>query len=116
DCLSGTADFTTSTFTPGVNGGYSGDSVFIHPDGTRLFWHIGTFIESFDLTLHKVTAEYATGLPTTSATSIQMSSDGNLITMSNGDGASVTVETHFGRVIATGQDTGAPEIITGPAR
>lgn len=39
DVLSGTADLSASTFTPGSSGGYNGVSnVFIHPDGTRLFW------------------------------------------------------------------------------
>lgn len=43
DVLSGTADLSVSTFTPGLAGGYSGSSaqVFLTPDGTRLY---GTLI------------------------------------------------------------------------
>jgi hypothetical protein len=43
DVLSGTADLSLSTYTPGIAGGYPGASsqVFIHPDGTRLFWNVG---------------------------------------------------------------------------
>jgi len=49
--LSGTADLSLSTFTPGQAGGYPGNGapVFIHPEGTRLFWNVGSQVEFFDL-------------------------------------------------------------------
>jgi hypothetical protein len=118
DTLSGTADFTTSTYTPGQSGGYpgSGAPVFIHPDGTRLFWSVGTTISSFDLTAHKVTVVYTTGLPTTSAASIVMSADGKQISMGNGNGDWVAIETIYGHITASGQDSGATQTFIGPAR
>ena len=56
DVLSGTADLSVSTFTPGLAGGYPGSSanVFAHPDGTRLFWNVNTLLVAFDLNTHKI--------------------------------------------------------------
>ncbi len=116
DVFSGTADLTASTFTPGVNGGYSGGEVFIHPDGTRLFWHLGPFIESFDLTTRKVTAQFNSGLPTTFASSMLLSADGAAISISNGAGAAVVLDTRNGNILSTSQDTGAPLLFVGPMR
>ena len=45
DVLSGTADLSVSTYTPGTDEGYQGGNVFVHPDGTRLFWSVGTNLE-----------------------------------------------------------------------
>lgn len=118
DVLSGTADLTVSTFTPGVNNGYPGaaSSVFVHPDGTRMFWHVGPNIESFDLTGHKVTATYNSGLPTTSASDILMSADGGTISISNGAGNTVIIETHFGNIMYEAADMGATQYFMGPGR
>jgi hypothetical protein len=117
DVLSGTADLSASTYAPGMNTGYPGTgSVFIHPDGTRLFWGVGTFVESFDLTTRKVTAQYSSGLPTTSGTAIEMSPDGAFVSMSNGNGDSVLIDTRYGSVVGTGQEVGAPLVYLGPVR
>jgi hypothetical protein len=116
DILSGTADLTASTFTPGQNGGYGSSEVFIHPDGTRLFWHLGPFIESFDLTTRKVTAQYDSGLPTTSASTMILSPDGATISISNGAGQAVVLETRYGNILSTSQDSGAPLLYVGPLR
>jgi hypothetical protein len=97
DVLSGTADLSSSTYTPGMNNGYSGDgNVFIHPDGTRLFWNVGPFVESFDLTTRKVTAQFSSGLPTTSGITFGFSQDGTLATLSNGQGMAVILDTQYG--------------------
>jgi hypothetical protein len=102
DVLSGTADLSASTFTPGMNNGYNGVSnVFIHPDGTRLFWAVGPYVESFDLTARKVTAQFDSGLPTTSAITFGMSQDGTLATMSNGQGMGVVQDVQYGVIQLT---------------
>jgi|SRR5579871_439266 len=106
DVLSGTADLTASTFTPGFNNGYNGVSnVFAHPDGTRLFWAVGHYLESFDLTRRKVTAEFDSGLPTTSAITLEVSQDGSMATMGNGQGMVVVLDTRSGIVAATVQNS-----------
>jgi hypothetical protein len=97
DVLSGTADLSASTYTPGFDTGYNGFSnVFVHPDGTRLFWAVGPNLESFDLTQRKVTAQFSSGLPTTSAITLEVSQNGSFATMSNGQGNGVVLDTHYG--------------------
>lgn len=97
DVLSGTADLSVSTYAPGSRGGYNGVSnVFIHPDGTRLFWAVGPYLETFDLTRRKVTAEFDSGLPTTSVIALEVSQDGKTATLSNALGGVVVMETHYG--------------------
>lgn len=114
DVLSKTADLTTSTYTPGMAGGYPGGSVFIHPDGTRLFWDVGGQLAVFDLPSHRVVNLFPSGLPTTSATSMQMAADGNTVSISNGAGATALMDTHYGSVITTYQDNGATQVFLGP--
>lgn len=116
DILSGTADLTASTFTPGAQGGYPGSEVFIHPDATRLFWHEGPFVEVFDLTTRKITARYNSGLPTTSASTMVLSPDGATVSISNGAGQAVVLDTRYGNILSTSQDTGAPLLYVGPLR
>ena len=107
DVLSGTADLSASTYTPGFNNGYNGVSnVFIHPNGTTLFWNVGPYLESFDLTTRKVTAQTNSGLPTTSGISLQVSQDGSVATMANGQGAIAFLDTKFGLVLTTQQAPG----------
>jgi hypothetical protein len=117
DVLSGTADLSVSTYTPGMSGGYPGlgTSVFIHPDGTRLFWNVGTQLDVFDLTTRKVTNQFNSGLPTTSAASIQMSQDGSTVWFANGAGNLAIVDTRYGNVL--GQLTASPgtAVYPGPA-
>jgi hypothetical protein len=114
DILSGTADLSASTYTPGMNNGYSGDgNVFIHPDGTRLFWNIGPFVESFDLTTRKVTAQFSSGLPTTSAITFGLSQDGTLATLSNGQGMAAILDTQYGIVQAAITFPGATQFFLG---
>jgi hypothetical protein len=117
DVLSGTADLSASTYTPGMSGGYPGlgTLVFIHPDGTRLFWNVGTQLDVFDLTTRKVTNQFNSGLPTTSAASIQMSQDGSTVWFANGAGNLAIVDTRYGNVL--GQLTASPQtaVYPGPA-
>ena len=113
DVLSGTADLTASTFTPGVDNGYSGGNVFVHPDGTRLFWNVGPYLESFDLTTRQVTAQFSSGLPTSSGISLQVGQDGSTATMSNGQGAVVVLDTRYGIIQATFQDSTPTQVFPG---
>ncbi len=101
DILSGTADLTLSTFTPGKPGGYSSTQVFIHPDGTRLFWNDGVQLSVFDLTIHKVTNVINSGLPTTSGASMQMSQDGATIWMANALGTVAVYDTRSANFLGT---------------
>jgi hypothetical protein len=104
DVLSGTADLSFSTYAPGSNAGYNGVSnVFIHPDGTRLFWAVGPYLESFNLTTRKVTGQFNSGLPTTSAITLEVSQDGSTATMGNGQGAVAIFDTQYGLVEYTMQ-------------
>jgi hypothetical protein len=97
DVLSGTADLNASTYAPGSNAGYNGfGNVFIHPDGTRLFWNVGTYLEVFDLTTRKVTAQFPSGLPSTSGVTLEVSQNGSVATMSNGQGTVVLLDTRTG--------------------
>ena len=93
DILSGAADLSLSTYTPGKPGGYGLGQVFIHPDGTRLFWNNGTQLSVFDLTTHKLTAVVNSGLTTTLAASMQMSQDGATIWMANAAGTVAVFDT-----------------------
>ncbi len=106
DVLSNSADLTVSTYTPGMGGGYGNGKVFVHPDGTRLFWNVGPFLESFDLTARKVTAQFSSGLPTTSGVAVQLSQDGATATMSNGAGTVVVMDTLHGIVFSQIQNGG----------
>jgi hypothetical protein len=112
DVLSGTADLSLSTYTPGLPGGYPGASsnVFIHPDGTRLFWNVGPNLVTFDLTIHKITNQFNSRLPTTSAVSMQLSQDGSLAFLSNGAGNFVTLNTSNGYVWSSETDTDPTQV------
>jgi hypothetical protein len=103
DVLSGTADLSLSTYPPGSNAGYpgSGSSVFIHPDGTRLFWNVGVFLTIFDLNTHKVTAQVTSGLPTTVGRTMSMSQDGARAYFSDPLGDVVVIDTVYGAILAT---------------
>jgi hypothetical protein len=102
DLLSGTADLSLSTFTPGKAGGYSSSTpVFIHPDGTRLFWNTNAYLSVFDLTTRKVTNYINSGLPGTSTTSIQMSQDGSTIWMTSNAGSVAVYDTRSGNFFQT---------------
>ncbi len=114
DVLSGTADLTVSTFTPGKAGGYGSGPVFIHPDGTRLFWNENQFLNVFDLTTRHVTGRFDSGMPFTSAVSMQLSQDGSQAYMSNGAGAVVVLDTRYGQIMATYQADGASQVFGGP--
>jgi hypothetical protein len=76
DVLSGTADLTASTYTSGLGGGYGGGPVFIHPDGTRLFWNTNYILNVFDLTTRRVTNLFNSGLPSTAGSAMTVSQDG----------------------------------------
>jgi hypothetical protein len=76
DVLSGTADLTASTYASGLGGGYGGGPVYIHPDGTRLFWNTNYILDVFDLTTRRVTNLFNSGLPSTAGSAMTVSQDG----------------------------------------
>ena len=117
DVLSGTADLTVSTFTPGIGGGYGpSDQVFIHPDGTRLFWNDGSSLVVFDLTTHKIAKQFNSGLPTGSAlASMQMSQDGSTMWFANALGNVVILDTRYGNILGAFQAMPHAAIFPGPA-
>lgn len=105
DVLSGTDDLSASTYTPGMNDGYPGaaSAVFIHPDGTRLFWNVGTQLEVFDLTARRITNSISSGLAAGSAVSMQMSQDGSTVSFANALGNVVALDTRSGGILGTYQ-------------
>jgi hypothetical protein len=106
DVLSGTADLT-------VPFSFFSGQIFVHPDGTRLFWDAGQ-LEVFDLTTRKITNEFKFGLPSTSGTSMQMSQDGSKVYVGNGLGAVVILDTRYGNVLGTFQSPGPAQVFGGP--
>jgi hypothetical protein len=116
DVLSGTADLSITTFTPGQEGGYPGNGapVFIHPDGTRLFWNVGPQVESFDLARHQVTAEFNSGLPTTSGITMTLSQDGLTVILSDGVGNESFLDTQFGSPQGSFTAVAAAQVFAGP--
>ncbi len=116
DVLSGTADLSITTYTPGQAGGYPGIGapVFIHPDGTRLFWNVGGQVESFDLAQHKVTAQFDSGLPTTSASTMTLSGDGLTVIVSDGAGNESFLDSQFGSPQGSFTAAAAAQVFVGP--
>jgi hypothetical protein len=117
DVLSGTADLSLSTYTPGMAGGYPGfgAQVFIHPDGTRLFWNVNYLLVVFDLTTHKIASVVNTGLPSTSATTMQMSQDGSTLWLANAPGMVAAYDTRSAVVLATFTTSPGSTVYPGPA-
>ena len=117
DVLSGTADLTVSTFTPGIGGGYGPpDQVVIHPDGTRLFWNYGFSLVVFDLTTHKIANQFSSGLPNGSAlASMQMSQDGSTMWFANALGSVAILDTRYGNILGAFQAMPKGAIFPGPA-
>lgn len=113
DVLSGTADLSVSTYTPGSNGGYPGASaaVFMHPSGSRLLWNVNYMLEEFDLTTRTVVG-FNSGLPSTSAAAMTLSQDGGRAYFSNGAGDVAVVDTESGLILAT-YNAGGPALLFG---
>jgi len=108
DILSGTADLSVSTYTPGFDNGYPGvGNAFVHPDGTRLFWNVGPNLEVFDLTTRHVTGQFPSGLPAGSGVTLEVSQDGSTAVMGNGQGTVVALDTQFGLILAVSQNSTA---------
>ena len=116
DVFSGTADLSASTYTPGMNDGYPGASsfVFIHPNGTQLFWNVGTQLEVFDLTTRQVTNQFTSYLPSTSAASMHMSQDGLTVWFADGLGDVSVIDTRYGNLMATYLAPGGAAVYPGP--
>jgi hypothetical protein len=85
DVLSGTADLSAPLYTPGGNPNTfsGGGPVFIHPDGTRLFYLSQAGISVFDLTSRQITNTLPFSLPTgTNNATFEMSPDGSTFAVS----------------------------------
>jgi hypothetical protein len=113
DVLSNTADLSLSTFTPGMAGGYPGpvSQVFVHPDGTKLFWNVGYDLNVFDLNAHQVTGVYNSGLPSISQAVMQMTQDGSNIWFTNSSGEVVVMDPRSGNILGTIQNSPGPQLI-----
>jgi hypothetical protein len=113
DVLSGTADLSLSTYTPGQIGGYPGpqSQVFASPDGTKLYWNVGAQLSVFDLNAHTVTAMFISGLPTTSAASMQMTQDGAQIWFANALGNVAVLDAYSGFVVGNIQNPAGQQLL-----
>jgi hypothetical protein len=113
DVLSGTADLSLSTYTAGKSGGYPGpgSAVFASPDGTKLYWNVGYDLSIFDLNSHTVTATVNSGLPGTSAASMQMTQDGNLIWFTDALGDVAVIDAHSGAIVGNIQKPAGPRLL-----
>jgi hypothetical protein len=116
DVLSGTADLTVSTYPPGSDAGYpgAGSAVFIHPDGTRLFWNVGVYLTVFDLTMRTVTNQFNSGLPTTVGRTFSLSQDGGRAYFSDQLGDVAILQTYDGTVLTTYNTGAATSVFGGP--
>jgi WD40 repeat protein len=109
DVLSGTAGFTAT-----IKGNYNPNApVFIHPDGTRLFWNVNYLLEVFDLKTRQVTS-FTSGLPSTAGPTMRMSQDGARVYFTDPAGDIVVVDTSSGVILST-SNTGFPtSVFAGP--
>jgi hypothetical protein len=116
DVFSGTADLSVSTYTPGMNGGYPGavSSVFIHPNGNQLFWNVGTLLEVFDLTAHKLTNQFNSYLPTTATPFMQVSQDGLMAWFADEFGDIFAIDTRYGNLLAIYLGSSGSAVYPGP--
>lgn len=117
DVLSGTADLSVSTYTPGLAGGYPGAfaQVFLTPDGTHLYWNVNYLIVGFDLTTHKMSSSVNSGLSSRSQTTMYMAQDGIRIWLTSADGTVAVYDVSTGGVIATFTADPLSAIFIGPA-
>jgi hypothetical protein len=115
DVLSGTADLSASTYPPGSDAGYPGanSAVYIHPDGTRLFWNVGVYLTVFNLTTRTVTNQFNSGLPTTVGRTFSLSQDGGRAYFSDQQGDVAILDTLYGNILATYTETGASVAVFG---
>jgi hypothetical protein len=116
DVLSGTADLTVQTYAPGSEYGYpgTGTALFIHPDGTRLFWNVGVYLITFNLTTHTVTNVFNSGLPTTVGRTFTLSQDGRKAFFSDPLGDVAILDTLYGYQVATYNTGAATSVFGGP--
>ncbi|HEY6331106.1 MAG TPA: hypothetical protein VI756_17390 [Blastocatellia bacterium] len=117
DVLSGTADLSVSTFTPGGAGGYPGSAaqVFLTPDGTHLYWNVNYLIVGFDLTARKISSSVNSGLSSSSQSTMYMAQDGIHIWLTSADGTVAVYDVSSGGVIATFTADPQSAIYIGPA-
>jgi hypothetical protein len=116
DVLSGTADLSASTYPAGSNAGYPGTSsaVYIHPDGTRLFWVVGGNLVVFDLTARTVTNQFSSGIPTTVSQTFSLSQDGWRAYFSDQQGDVAIIDTLNGNILATSNTGSGTAVFGGP--
>jgi hypothetical protein len=89
--------------------------VFIHPDGTRLFWSVGVQLQVFDLTTRKVTQQFSSGLPTTvSSPAMYMSQDGGRVYVGDRLGDVVIMDTESGNIVVSFNTGAAISVLGGP--
>ena len=99
-----------------MNGGYPGavSSVFIHPNGNQLFWNVGTLLEVFDLTAHKLTNQFNSYLPTTATPFMQVSQDGLMAWFADEFGDIFAIDTRYGNLLAIYLGSSGSAVYPGP--
>ena len=88
--------------------------MYIHPDGTRLFWNVGVYLVTFDLTAHTITSEVNSGLPTTVGRTFTLSSDGARAYFSDGLGDVAIIDTNFGNILISFNTGASTLVLAGP--
>ncbi len=113
DVLSGTADLSVSTYTPGQSGGYPGFGAFIHPDGTRLLWNINYLLIEFNIN-SRTTTQFNSGLPSTAGPAMSMSQDGGQVYFYDGAGDIVCMDTTTGNILLSANVGSPTSFFAGP--
>jgi hypothetical protein len=116
DVATGAVGLPVSTYAPGSNAGYPGASaaVYIHPDGTRIFWNVNHLLEVFDVTTQQVTNTLTSGLPTTNSATFSLSQDGGIAYFSNQVGDVALLDTSDGTILLTFNTGAATSVFGGP--
>jgi hypothetical protein len=111
DVLSGTADLTAPFPLAFVAG-----TVFLHPDGTRLFVDEGYGLGVFDLTTHQISNNFSYDLTMYAVSiSVNMSQDGSTVWVTDSLNNVTILDTRYGNVLATFPTAPKSTMFPGPA-
>jgi WD40 repeat protein len=111
DVLSGTADLTAQFPLAFVTG-----SVFLHPDGTRIFVDQGYGLGVFDLTTRQITNTFNYNLAMYAISiSVNMSQDGSTVWVTDSLNNVTILDTRYGNIVAIFPTAPKSMIFPGPA-
>jgi hypothetical protein len=111
DVLSGTADLTAPFPLAFVTG-----TVFLHPDGTRLFVDQGYGLGVFDLTTRQITNTFNYNLAMYAVPmSVNMSQDGSTVWVVDTVNNVTILDTRYGNILAVYQTSSGSTVFPGPA-